>query len=81
MKYLQPYLYEIIRKLIDHRKSVNSFPCVATEMEVFTKIHEDVDATISEMEADGLLAHHENINGIRMFRDLKDSTNENNNVQ
>lgn len=81
MKFLQPYIYEIIRWLVKGRKDNDSFPHVATEMELFKQIRTDVNETIAEMEQDGLITHHENINGIRMFRQLKEKEDENDNVQ
>lgn len=83
MKFLQPYIYEIISWLVKGRKDTQSFPFVATETELFKQVRIDINETLDEMEKDGLIAHHENINGIRMFRETTeiDKQNEDDNVQ
>lgn len=71
---LQPYLYEIIRNYVNERVAKKSFPYIASENELFGQIRKDVLETIDEMEVDGLITHHNNINGIRMFRPIEDET-------
>ena len=68
MQYLQPYVYQVIREIIEKRKTDRKFPYVAIRNEVQSQIISDIRATISELEADGLLAHGENINGIELYR-------------
>lgn len=71
---LQAYLYEVIREEIEKCRQAHKAPVVASERAVFSRIHADLLDTIAEMEADGLITHHENINGIRMFRQVEDET-------
>lgn len=71
---LQAYLYEVIREEIEKCRQARKAPVVASEHTIFARIRKDMNDTIAEMEADGLIAHHHNINGIRMFRQLKDET-------
>lgn len=68
MKILQPYIYEVIHKLISEKKKNQSFPVVASINEIITQVISDVKTTITELEDDGVLSHYENINGIKMFR-------------
>ncbi len=77
---LQPYLYEIIRKLVQKRHDDHVCPYVASEREVFFQVHRDIEATLIEMEEDGLISHYENVNGIKMFREIE-KEDEDNNVQ
>lgn len=69
MKHLQPYIYEIVHRLINLRKEKRLAPFVAHEQEIIKTIISDVRATIEELEQDGLFTHSENINGIKMFRE------------
>ena len=71
---LQPYLYEIIRNYVNERVRNKSFPYIASERELFSQVRKDVLETIDEMEADGLISHYNNVNGIRMFRPIEDET-------
>ncbi len=71
---LQPYLYEVIRNLVDSRVKDKVFPYIATENKIYEQIRRDISETINEMEADGLICHSENINGIRMFRPIENET-------
>lgn len=80
MEYLQPYIYNIVRSIIKERQKSGKFPYVAMHNEVMRKIHEDVAATISEMETDCVIAHSENVNGIYLYRVNKELDNENDNV-
>lgn len=75
---LQPYLYEIIRKYVNERVQNKAYPYIVSENELFGQIRKDMLETLNEMEADGLITHHENVNGIRMFRPIE---NETDNVQ
>ena len=68
---LQPYLYEIIQAMVKDRQERRVFPYIAVETEIMRQVQRDVKETLDEMEADGLIAHHENLNGIRMFRNTK----------
>lgn len=72
MKYLQPYVYQVIREMIDKRKTDKIAPYVANRNEVCAKIISDIKETISELEAERLVAHSENINGIELYRVEKD---------
>ena len=73
MKHLQPYIYEIVHRLISLRKEQRLAPFVAIEPEIIKIVISDVRATIEEMEQDGLFSHSENINGIKMFREKEES--------
>lgn len=73
MKHLQPYIYEIVHRLIGIRKEQHLAPFVAIEPEIIKIVISDVKATIEEMEQDGLFTHSENINGIKMFREKEES--------
>lgn len=68
MQYLQPYLYQVIREAIECRRMSKKFPYLAIHNEIMSRINADMKATIDEMEADGILGHSENINGIYMYR-------------
>lgn len=81
MKYLQPYVYQVIRELVQKRKNDKVAPYVATRNEVHAKILSDIKSTIDELEADGLVSHGENINGIELYRAKDETYDENNNVQ
>lgn len=80
MKYLHPYLYEIIHDQVELRVSDKKFPYVAIANEVKSKVMSDVAKALDEMEQDGLITHSENINGIALYRPLKQKEDENNNV-
>ena len=82
MKYLHPYLYEIIHDLVAERMEQKRIPCVAIENDIYHRIRADVEASLKEMKADGLINRSENINGIGLFRPLKErNQDEDNNVQ
>ena len=80
MEYLQPYNYNIVRSIIKERQDAGKFPYVAIHNDVMRKVHEDIAATISEMEIDGVVAHSENVNGVYLYRVNKELDNENDNV-
>lgn len=67
---LQPYLYEIIQAMVRERQERNVVPAIAVEVDIMRQVQKDVKETLAEMEADGLIAHHENLNGLRMFRTI-----------
>lgn len=69
---LQPYIYEIIRSMVKDRQDRLVFPYIAVETEIMRQVQQDVKDTLDEMESDGLITHHENLNGIRMFRNSED---------
>lgn len=74
MQYLQPYVYQIIKELVKQRKVDNKVPYVAIRNELHSKIISDIKETIEELEAGGLVAHSENINGIELYRVEKELT-------
>lgn len=80
MEYLQPYVYNVIRDILKEREEQRVSPVVAIHNEVVKRILEDVKCTISEMEADGVVAHCENVNGIYLYRINKELKNEEDNV-
>lgn len=80
MEYLQPYVYNIIRDILKEREEQHKSPVVAIHNEVAKRVLDDVRNTISEMEADGVVAHGENINGIYLYRINKELKHENDNV-
>lgn len=65
---LQPYLYEIIQAMVKERQKRRVVPAIAMETDILRQVQRDVKETLDEMEADGLISHNENLNGIRMFR-------------
>lgn len=81
MKYLHPYLYEIVHDLVQQRVDDKKFPYVAIANDVKAKVLSDVFTTLDEMVQDGLLARSSNINGIGLYRTLKDKEVENDYVQ
>lgn len=82
MKYLHPYLFEIIHDIIEQRISEHKFPYIATLNEIQLTVQENVKEALDEMEKDGLLTHCSNINGVGLYRALKEKCkDENNNVQ
>lgn len=81
MKYLHPYLYEIVHDLVQQRMNDRKAPFVAIETDVRTKVMSDVAQAIDEMAHDGLIARSSNINGIGLYRTLKDKEDESNYVQ
>ncbi len=81
MKYLHPYLYEIVHDLVQQRVADKKFPYVAIANDVKAKVLSDVSTTLDEMVQDGLLARSSNINGIGLYRTLKDKEVENDYVQ
>lgn len=81
MKYLHPYLYEIVHDLVQQRVADKKFPYVAIANDVKAKVMSDVSTAIDEMIHDGLLARSSNINGIGLYRTLKDKEDESNYVQ
>lgn len=68
MQYLQPYVYQVIREIIEKRKADMKVPVVAIRHEVHNMIIADVMMTIKELEAAGLIAHSQNVNGIELYR-------------
>ena len=81
MKYLHPYLYEIVHDLIQQRVADKKFPYVAIANDVKAKVMSDVSKALDEMVQDGLLARSNIINGIGLYRTLKEKEDENDNVQ
>lgn len=67
---LQPYIYEIVRKLVQKRIDERKFPFIATTNDIVSLVTKDVKETLKEMEQDGLITHNENINGVMMFRPI-----------
>lgn len=80
MDYLQPYIYRIIRDLVLKRKEEHRFPYIASQHEITNKVLGDIKETIDEMEVDGILKHHKNINGINLYRIEKEEEDENNSI-
>lgn len=80
MKYLHPYLYEIIHDLVQKRVNDKVFPYVAIANDVKATVMKDVEIALDEMENEQLIARSENINGIALYRPLKQKEDENNNV-
>ena len=80
MKYLHPYLYEIIHDQVKKRIEAKRVPYVAIANEVKAQVISDVMIALEEMEQDGLITHSENINGIALYRPLKEKEDENDNV-
>lgn len=68
MQYLQPYVYQVIREIIEKRKADMKVPVVAIRHEVHNMIIADVMTTINELEAAGLIVHSQNVNGIELYR-------------
>lgn len=81
MKYLHPYLYEIVHDLVQQRVADKKIPYVAIANDVKAKVLSDVSTALDEMVQDGLLARSSNINGIGLYRALKEKEDENDNVQ
>lgn len=77
MKYLHPYLYEIIHDQVQKRIEDKKFPYVAIENDVRAKVMSDIADSIDEMAVDGLIVKSENINGIGLYRPLKAKEDEN----
>lgn len=75
MQYLQPYVYQVIRELIEKRKQEHKVPVVVIRNDVHSKIISDIIETIDELEAAGLVAHSHNINGIELYRDIAKDDN------
>lgn len=75
MQYLQPYVYQVIREIIEQRKEDKKAPYVAIRNDVHSKIISDIMETIGELEAAGLVAHSHNINGIELYRDVVEGDN------
>lgn len=71
MKYLHPYLYEIIHDIVQKRMSEKKFPYVAAENAVKAKVMSDISDALNEMAEDGLIAKSANVNGIGLYKDLK----------
>lgn len=80
MKYLHPYLYEIVHDLVQQRISEKKFPYVAIANDVKAKVLSDVNCALDEMVNDGLISRQSNINGIGLYRTLKNKEDENHNV-
>lgn len=80
MKYLHPYLYEIIHDLVQQRISEKKFPYVAIGNDIKSRVMNDVSKALDEMEYDGLISRQSNINGIGLYRPVKEIEDENNNV-
>lgn len=80
MMYLHPYLYEIVHDLVQQRVADKKFPYVATANDVKAKVMLDVSTALDEMVQDGLLARSSNINGIGLYRTLKEKEDEDDNV-
>lgn len=81
MQYLQPYVYQVIREIIEKRKTDKKAPYVALRNVVHSQIISDIKDTIAELEADGMLSHGENVNGIELYRIEKEIDNEEDNVR
>lgn len=58
--------------MVAQRKADRKFPYIAIRTEINAKVLSDIRATIDELEADGLVSHSENINGIELYRNLKE---------
>lgn len=75
MQYLQPYVYQVIREIIEQRKKDKKVPYVAIRNDVHSKIISDIMETIGELECAGLVAHSHNVNGIELYRDVAEDDN------
>lgn len=71
MKYLHPYLYEIIHDLVEDRVAQKKFPFVAIENDIKARIMADVSTALDEMTHERLIARSSNVNGIGLYRHLK----------
>lgn len=80
MKYLHPYLYEIVHNLVKGRIDDKIFPYVASLNLVKQQVITDVITSLKEMESEGLITTSENVNGIALYRPLKEKEDENDNV-
>lgn len=80
MKHLHPYLYEIIHDIVQKRISEKKFPYVAIANDVMAMVRSDVLSSLDEMEQEGLITHSQNVNGVALYRPLKEKEDENNNV-
>lgn len=75
MQYLQPYVYQVIREIIEQRKKDKKVPYVAIRNDVHSKIISDIMETIGELECASLVAHSHNVNGIELYRDVAEDDN------
>lgn len=80
MKYLHPYLYEIIHDQVQKRVTDKKYPYVAIINDLMAAVRSDITVALEEMVNDGLISRSENINGIGLFRPLKQKEDEDNNV-
>lgn len=73
MKYLQPYIYELVKALIQERIDNQVGPYFAIETDLKNRVIDDVKQTIAELTADGVLVTSSNINGIGLYRFVDNS--------
>jgi hypothetical protein len=73
MKYLQPYVYELVKALIQERIDNQVGPYFAIETDLKNRVIDDVKHTIAELTADGVLVTSSNINGIGLYRFVDNS--------
>lgn len=76
MKYLHPYLYEIVHDLVQQRVAEKKCPYVAIANDIRTKVISDVSLALDEMVQDRLLARSSNINGIGLYRTIQENDND-----
>ena len=77
MRLLQPYLFGIIKDQCAEVEASNRFPVVTSLHSIIGKVREDVNATLAELEAEGLISHCLNINKIPLYgtpKQIKDAT-------
>ncbi len=66
--FFEPYLKRLIREELDRVQAASIVPTVASKHVIMKRIHEDVSKALDQMEADGIITHSENVNGIYLYK-------------
>lgn len=71
---LQPYVFEIVRRLCDERKNRNVTPAVASENDIISEISSSVREILNSLVEDNILGCYNNINYIKMYYPISNDT-------
>lgn len=68
---LQPYIYTLIQEEIERVKKSNRSPVVASWNAIMGAVNEATRQALKELEADGLITSHMNVNKIPMYKTVE----------
>lgn len=64
---MKELILDIARKIIAKRKADGKFPDGADALEIQRQVHNIVETSLDELEADGVLRSYPTVNGIKVY--------------